>query len=315
MQSKTNETFRFAHLSDLHLSSPAGVRAGELMNKRLLGYLSWRLRRRAEHAPSILSALVQDLREMELHHIAITGDLTHIGLPTEFQQVREWLERLGSPPDITVIPGNHDTYVRAAWDRTFAVWAPYMTSDDGPRETGDRSRDRSTFPTVRLRGQAALIGLSTARPSAPFLAVGSVGRGQLERLEEILEQTGRQNLFRIVLLHHPPVHGVVGWRKRLTDGAALRSVLARHGAELVLHGHAHRASLTHSHGPRRRIPIIGIPSSSARGTKPGHRARYHVYEVRSTWEGWDVTISVRGYSSEADRFVAETRDVLGVCVS
>ncbi len=315
MRSQTNDTFRFAHLSDLHLSSLAGVRPGELMNKRLLGYLSWRLRRRAEHAPSILSALVRDLRDMALDHIAITGDLTHIGLPTEFQQVRAWLEQVGSPPDITVIPGNHDTYIRTSWDRTFAAWAPYMTSDHGPQTAEEPSNDRSAFPTLRVRGQAVLIGLSTARPSIPFLAVGSVGRAQLERLEPILEQTGRQHLFRIVLLHHPPVDGVVGWRKRLTDGAALRAVLARHGAELVLHGHAHRASLTHASGPRRQIPVIGIPSSSARGTKPGHRACYQVCEVRRAREGWDVTLSVRGYSSKTDRFVAEAQDVLAIGVS
>ena len=95
------------------------------------------------------------------------------------------------------------------------------------------------FPTLRLRGDVALIGLSTARPSAPFFATGRLGERQLEALDRMLESTGADGRFRIVLLHHPPGRDTVRWRKSLRDGEALRDVLARRGAELILHGHAH----------------------------------------------------------------------------
>ena len=44
----------FAQISDPHLSSLEGVRPGDLLNKRALGYLSWRRKRRFEHRPEVL---------------------------------------------------------------------------------------------------------------------------------------------------------------------------------------------------------------------------------------------------------------------
>ena len=43
--------------------------------------------------------------------VAVTGDLTHVGLPSEYRAVGEWLTGFGTPAAITVIPGNHDSYV------------------------------------------------------------------------------------------------------------------------------------------------------------------------------------------------------------
>jgi Calcineurin-like phosphoesterase len=183
-----NSSFRFAHISDLHLTSLDDVKVSDLLNKRALGYLSWRRRRRREHSPEVLAALLRDLRDLNLDHIVITGDLTHIGLPSEFQQARQWLEALGAPTDVTVVPGNHDAYVHTAWDKTFALWTPYMASDPGLQTITEQGPGRELFPSVRLRRPAALIGLTSACPSAPFLATGSLGPTQLKRLDEILVQ-------------------------------------------------------------------------------------------------------------------------------
>ena len=305
-------SFRFAHISDLHLTSLDDVKVSDLLNKRALGYLSWRRRRRHEHSPDVLAALLRDLRDLNLDHIVITGDLTHIGLPSEFQQARQWLETLGAPTDVTVVPGNHETYVNTAWDKTFAQWTPYMASDSGLRTIAEQKPGREFFPTVRVRRHAALIGLTSARPTAPFLATGSLGSTQLNRLEAILDQTGRQELFRILLIHHPPLAGTVGWRKRLTDGSALNGLLARHGVEMVLHGHAHRASVVHSSGAQGNFPVIGVPSTSALGRKLGHRARYNVYEVCPSPAGWAVRISVRGYAMRDRCFMGEDQHDMAV---
>ena len=150
----------------------------------------------------------------------------------------------------------------------------------------------------------AVIGVSSARPSAPFLAVGSIGQDQLHELEKILADTGRQRLFRIVLIHHPPMPSTVSWHKRLTDGVAFRSILARHGAELILHGHAHRTSLTQLETCTGMTPAVGVPSASAIGRKAERCARYHLYRLSRNVQGWDVQVSVRRYSLADDRFVA-----------
>lgn len=300
-----DSTFTFAQLSDPHLSSLHAINVRDLLNKRILGYLSWRLRRRVEHSGKILAALHRDLSQTRPAHIVVTGDLTHVGLPSEFREARDWLHHLGPPSEVTLIPGNHDAYVATAWDDTFALWAPYMVSD-ACGDTSETVREsHSLFPSLRVRGDVALVGLCTARPSAPFLAVGTIGRDQLDSLDQILEETGRRNLFRIVLMHHPPSQGTVAWRKRLTDGAALRAVLARRGAELLLHGHTHQTSIAEIRTPTSSIPSLGIPSASAQGRKPGRRARYHVYRITRADDSWDILVSARGYSPARDQFIAE----------
>jgi 3',5'-cyclic AMP phosphodiesterase CpdA len=287
------DTFVLAHLSDFHLGFPDGVGVRELLNKRVLGYLMWRLRRRAEHRPEVLGALVSDLRDMRPDHIVVTGDLTHLGLPAEFLRARQWLSALGPPSQVTVVPGNHDAYVRDAWGRPVAQWADYMVSDGV--SSPDPMAPLGLFPTVRIRGPFAVIGVCTARPSLPLLAVGTIGRAQLARLEKVLETTSRQDLYRIVLIHHPPVSGTVTWHRRLTDSAAFREVLARQGAELVLHGHAHRTFMHQLSTPAGKVPVIGVPSASALGRTAGRGSRYHLYHLRRGDHSWDLRIAVRAY--------------------
>jgi 3',5'-cyclic AMP phosphodiesterase CpdA len=306
--------FVLAHLSDLHLSSLIGVRPRELLDKRILGYLSWRHRRRREHRSDVLDALRADLRVEHLDHIAITGDLTHIGLPREFREAAAWLAKLGPPQNVTVVPGNHDAYVRESWHETFAQWSPYMRGDEVGEaiKGGDRSDAAGNvidadgaWPTLRVRRHVALIGLSTALPSAPFLATGRLGERQLARLDQLLVETGAAGLFRIVLLHHPPGRHTVRWRKSLRDGAALRDLLARRGAELTLHGHAHFSAATYLDGASRRNLAIGVPSASAIGKHVDRHATYHLYRIRREGERWRLAVAVRAYSLPDHRFVPE----------
>lgn len=293
--------FTLAHLSDLHLSSLDGVRPRALADKRILGYISWRLRRRHEHRTDVLDALAADLRAEHIDHVAVTGDLTHIGLPQEFGEAAAWLAKLGRPEDVTVVPGNHDAYAPEAWGETFAQWSAYMLGDDaGTVGDGD-----DAFPSLRIRRQVALIGLSTARPSAPFLATGRLGERQLAKLDRMLDETAGSGLFRVVLLHHPPAAHTVGWRKSLRDGAALREVLARRGAELILHGHAHFSAAAYLDPERGRNLAIGVPSASAIGDEVDRHATYHVYRIRKSESGWRLRASVRAFSLDRGRFVPE----------
>ena len=123
----------------------------------MLGYCSWWHKRRLIHRREIIDSLVDDLREHACpDHIAVTGDLTHLGLPMEYAEVGQWLPSLGSPEQVTVIPGNHEAYWGKDWLDSCAMWAPYLESDTTQRET---SKTADLFPSVRIRGQVALIGL------------------------------------------------------------------------------------------------------------------------------------------------------------
>jgi 3',5'-cyclic AMP phosphodiesterase CpdA len=304
------KTYTLAHLSDFHLSSLKKVKLHDLLNKRIFGYLKWRLHRGGEHNPEVLEALVRDLQTTSPDHIVVTGDLTHLGLPVEFRKAREILHSLGSPSKITVIPGNHDAYVRSDWNTTFGLWADYMVSDD-PFLRGEGGTDPDKiFPSLRIREFVALVGLSTAKPCGLFLAVGSVGELQLRELERILAETGQRRMFRVLLIHHPPLPGTVTWRKRLTDDESLRSILARQGVELVLHGHAHRGSRGRVDTVAGEAPTFGVTSASALGRTAKRRARYHIYRLEKNPLGWQMAVSVRCFSPPSETFIEESESHL-----
>jgi len=300
--------FVLAHLSDPHLSDMGAVRFRHLFSKRLYGYLRWQLHRGTEHHGAVLSALLDDLKHQRPDHVALTGDLTHLSLPAEFQTARIWLESIGRPHQVTVIPGNHDAYVPTEWHRSHAHLADYMLSDDAPAPTGPSAGVDSVFPSWRVRGPIALIGICTAHPSAPYLAVGSIGRDQLRRLEKVLDQAARRNLFRVILIHHPPAAGTVSWRKRLTDAAEFQALVQRYGADLILHGHAHRAARNRLPVPGGSVRVVGAPSASAIGRSHQRMARYYLYRIARADEGWSVELTVRIYDPAAKAFVAESAE-------
>lgn len=297
----TEPAFVFAHLSDPHLSSPAGVPLKQLANKRLLSYLSWRTGRRSEHRREVVDELVADLQALAPDHVVITGDMTHLGLPCEFRQVGLWLREVGPAERVTIVPGNHDQLVREDWDATFAHWGEYLASDRQRAHIPGSSR----FPILRVRKQVAFIGLSTATPTAPLLATGRLGQAQLRALDRILADTGRRGLFRCVMLHHPPDVGSMSWRKRLTDAGRLRAIVSQHGAELLLHGHAHSSRRGYFETPFGQVPLFGVPSASALGHGSGHPARYHLHRLVGDRQGWHLQTTIRAYIGAGLGFEAQ----------
>ena len=101
----------------------------------------------------------------------------------------------------------------------------------------------AAFPFVRMLHDVALIGLNSAVPTPPLIASGQLGKAQLQELAHVLDSTRRAGLFRLLLIHHPPLPGQASPTRGLKDAAALQSVLHAHGAELVVHGHNHRNML------------------------------------------------------------------------
>jgi 3',5'-cyclic AMP phosphodiesterase CpdA len=278
--------FKLAHLSDPHLAPLPRPNLLELFSKRGLGYLNWLRKRRLIHRSEVLAAVVADLKAQAPDHIAVTGDLINLSLTNEFAPARAWLKTLGEPRDVTAIPGNHDAYVRAAADSATAEWASHMSGDE-----------TESFPFVRRRGPLALIGLSTSLPTPPLAATGTLHSDQLDRLGDILSQLGREGLFRVVLIHHPPTEGA-NYFRRLTNAGPARDVLQQHGAELVLHGHHHEASLNFLPGPHSRIAVIGVPSASGALGRHDEPAGYNLYEIDGVAGAWRCTMIRRGLQSE-----------------
>jgi 3',5'-cyclic AMP phosphodiesterase CpdA len=298
--------FVLAHLSDLHATAVRIRSVREILNKRALGWLSWTLRRSKEHRAHVLEALAEDLLTVAPDHVAVTGDLTNLGLDQEFEEAASWLRQLGDPTRVSIVPGNHDAYVSSPGAPPWALWAEFMASESlSPGALASKIE----FPSLRIRGSVALIGLSSARPTPLFLASGHVGTRQRERLGDILTELGEKGLCRVVLIHHPPKNAWISRRRCLTDAAELCATLEAVGAELVLHGHTHRNTRETLLGPDGVISVLGVPSASSVGHKPERRAQYHVYRIEPgptpAGRRFHVSCAVRGFDPESGRFESQ----------
>ncbi len=277
--------FTLAHLSDPHLPPMPAVRLRDLLGKRALGYLNWTRNRHKVHRREVLDALVADVKAQAPDQIAVTGDLVNLALDAEFAPSRAWLESIGPADRVTVIPGNHDAYVRATRHRFAEAWGDYLRGDQPP--DGDVA-----FPLLRRRGPLALISASSALPTPPLMATGRLGQSQLEALERMLAGLADEQAFRVLLIHHPLRSD--SRHKRLTDSADLIALLQRHGVELVLHGHDHVHSTIWIDGPRGKIPVIGVPSASALAHGRHPAAAYNLFSIECEADGWRCEQAVRG---------------------
>lgn len=286
--------FRLAHLSDVHLGPLPDVTYGELASKRVFGYVNWQRNRRHAIHGGVLGQLVQDMKAQAPDHVAVTGDLVNLALDGEIELARLWLETLGGPETVSVVPGNHDAYVPGSLDKICRAWSAWMAGDGASGQVG-----RHSFPYMRVRGPVALIGVSTARATAPFMANGFFREDQSHRLGRFLHQSGRRGLFRIVMIHHPPVRHAVPQHKRLFGIGMFQGVVARHGAELVLHGHSHDPTLHWIGGKDAAVPVVGV---AAGGQSPGgHKspAQYNMIEIAGEAGAWQTRLVRRGLTGTA----------------
>ena len=304
-KSDQRPVFTLAHLSDIHLSPMPRIKCGHLLSKRVLGYVNWHRGRKHMHRRDILEMLTRDLIAQKPDHIAVTGDLVNLGLPEEYLRAAKWLRHLGTPELVTAIPGNHDAYVHMHPDTSTGHWRPYMESNDAGEAL--QSTPEGGFPFVRRIDDICIIALSTAVPTMPFIAAGSLGNAQLEYLAKALDRLGREGLFRVVLIHHPPLPGQAGWRRGLRDAPKLQDVLRTHGAELVLHGHNHRQSVHELETVSGPAVIVGVPSASEPVDGPTRGARYNEYNIERAGNGWYVEMVGRAAASPEQVLECERR--------
>lgn len=276
--------FTLAHLSDPHLPPLPTPRFGDLAGKRALGYLNWTRNRHKFHRRDVLDALLADVQAHAPDQIAVTGDLVNLALAAEFEPARAWLESVGSPERVAVVPGNHDAYVRITRHRFAETFDDYLR--------GDAPGGGRPFPFLRRRGPLALIGVTSAVPTPPLMATGRLGPSQLDALDRILNELSAAPVFRVLLIHHPLRSN--SRVKRLTNSKPLLALLAKHGVDLILHGHDHVHSTIWVDGPGGAIPAVGVPSASAVAHGRYPAAAYNLFSIARDGAAWRCEQTVRG---------------------
>lgn len=298
------DMFTFAHISDIHLGPLPRLTLRELASKRITGFVNWHRNRRKHLLVNTLDLLLSDMRQRQPDHLMITGDLVNLATSIEIRLAGEWLESVGDPRETTLVPGNHDAYVPGAHDRSVRQWYPFIAGDESPDDWPD---EEHVFPTYRRRGPVAIIGCSTSNATPPFSAGGYFSARQARETANLLRHAGEEGLFRVVMIHHPPIRGAAPSHKRMIGIRRFAAALSLGGAELVLHGHTHLNTVyplkTH-HGD---VPVVGIASASQGpgGHKPP--AAYNLFSLSGEPGAWNLMCERYGLTPDADAIALEQR--------
>lgn len=227
---------RCAHISDLHFATPTwGL--GQFLSKRWLGNCNHLFSRNWAYDPAkFLHQLTNTLKEKDVTHVFITGDLSSTSSKEEFLKAKEFMEGLqGAGIRAFVLPGNHDKYTKKACEsQLFYEFFPEAFSGDSAF-TLKKHRLSSCY----LGHKWWLVGMDTAHATSLLSSCGTFSQEQELALNELLQSLPEDH--HVVLLNHFPFSQQEAPRKLLKRGGALATLLQRHAnVRLYLHGHTHR---------------------------------------------------------------------------
>lgn len=276
-----------AHLSDIHLAPLPPVRVRDLLNKRITGFLNWKLSRQKTLGGDGLTNLVHHMRAQKPDFTAVTGDLVNLALDAEINTAYNWLQTVGEPEDVCISPGNHDAYLPGQLEKALVRYGGYALG-----ETLDDNR----FPFVRRIGPVAVISCSSSVPSPFGFANGRFDDPQAHRLRRILRLL-RDDYFRVVLIHHPPNREQEHWRLGLVGAREFQEIVREEGAELILHGHTHQSSIFAMPGRGRDVPVIGVAAAGFAQDETGTHdpARYNLFKIEKLGAGWQCNMREFGF--------------------
>jgi 3',5'-cyclic AMP phosphodiesterase CpdA len=204
---------------------------------------------------ALLEPLVAAVTAAAPDVVAVSGDLTQRAKSWQFEQARDFLQRLPTPR--IVVPGNHDVPLYDVVRRFAAPLQRYrriITPELAPFVSDD---------------EVAVLGLNTAR-SLTFKG-GRLNARQLALASERFNALD-PGIVRVVVTHHPfdlPGHGeesdIVG------RAAMAMQAFAQCGIDLFLSGHLHRS---HASGTGLRYAIPGFAALVVQaGTSTSTRGR------------------------------------------
>jgi 3',5'-cyclic AMP phosphodiesterase CpdA len=274
-------SIRIAHVSDVHVLSRLGVEWRRMLfNKRITGWANVVLRRGRVHRREYLLAVLEEAAALS-DHLVVTGDVTNMAHESEYVEARRLLDEVARRVEVTVVPGNHDIYLPAVGrERRFEHhFAPFVTSE---RASLAVRLPAGNYPLVKLRGPAAIVGLSSAVPRPPFVSGGVLGREQLAALETLLALPEVAMRTPVLLVHHPPVDArsrLARLRDGLLGADRLRTVVDRLPRGLLLFGHVHARSHVALGTSAGTLDVVSASGAALDHPDPRIRAGFNLYEI------------------------------------
>lgn len=176
---------------------------------------------------------LQTARRVGAHHVVISGDLTEIGGPGEFEALSECLHDSGIPAErITLVPGNHDLYTSAgAWRWALA----------GPLAAFARTSASAPGKTVDVGG-ATLVPLDATFHQPVTRSAGVMTPCALDAVERLASDPALAQRPLVLVQHHPPFlrrSKTWQWVDGLIGAPRMMALLERFRHLFVVHGHLH----------------------------------------------------------------------------
>ena len=201
----------------------------------------------AREQPLVESALRALVERVQPDVVIAPGDLTHRGRRDQHERVAALLRRLPAP--VLAVPGNHDI--------------PLLPPARFTRPWQEFERQWETTEPVHAGNELHVVGVNSVRPWRH--QSGGLRSGALERACELLGKAPAGALG-VVCLHHQLANAPWRTRKRpLARRGRVLERLAQAGAELVLSGHVHQASVAE----RREFEVLAGERSIVVVTAPG----------------------------------------------
>ena len=261
---------RLGHLSDLHLADRRRYPRHGLTPKDC-----------DKHSARLARQLLSALRESQVDHLVVTGDLTASGESSEFEKAADLLRFWAEKGKLTVVPGNHDV-----WTEEAAEKGRFLRTI-GANGRGMK-RPLSPYPlAVTLSPEVVLLALDSARwGEDPFTTAGKLGPQQLQAVRDLVRQHAKEGRAVLLALHHhlvlPPERipsDARVARMPLADADKVVRLVAEMPVAAVLHGHRHCAFRLDLPAPSGTTPVLCAGSASRVSDEPVRRARAFVYEV------------------------------------
>jgi Icc-related predicted phosphoesterase len=203
--------------------------------------------------------------------LIIAGDLTNYGRPAEMEPLLNTMVRLRVP--IVAVLGNHDYESEQSAELIRMMTAEGIKVLDGSAYERDGVGFAGTKGFVGGFGRGALTAFG--EPEIKAFVRASVDEAlKLERAMAQLRTTKR-----VVVLHYAPIAATIDGEapeiSPFLGSSRLAEVIDRHGADLVVHGHAHNGKLNgHTTAG---IPVHNVAITLLQSQKPP--AAYRVFDV------------------------------------